>query len=387
MLDNNTIQYLKERKAKFDIVVGIPSKNNEETIGFVADTINVGLDRYFPKYKHIMVNSDVSTDKTAKFFMRSSHIPRLHIRYRGTSGKGTALETIFETMALTKARMGAVLDADLRSITPEWIERLLTPIKKGNDMVVPLYTRYKYDGTITNFICYPLVYGLLGADVRQPIGGDFGFSGRLSKFWLRKCWSSDVVRFGVDIFMTTSALLNNYKVAQSSLGTKIHDVRDPGESVGPMFVEVVRTLFYALTSNIDKWKKPVKRKIRRYGKETHEPASFPVNKNRVYKSYRNGLKPKSLELMLSPSMYAHVMDNKRIDEEVWPCIVYDSIYAFGRGIDVLDQLVPLWYGRVYDFIDSTEGMDHVEAEKRIREGAAIFRKKREYLVEKFEFKF
>ncbi|MFH1448349.1 MAG: hypothetical protein ABIG39_05790 [Candidatus Micrarchaeota archaeon] len=387
MLDYKTVEYFKNHKAKLDIVVGIPSKDNEYTIGFVADTVAVGLEKYFPKLKHMIVNSDMSTDETSKFFMRSSNLPRLHIRYRGTSGKGSALETIFELMALTRARMGAVVDADLRSISPEWIGKLITPVNNGCDMVVPLYTRYKYDGTITNHICYPLVYGLLGADVRQPIGGDFGFSKRMSRFWLRQCWSSDVVRFGVDIFMTTSAILNNFKIAQSALGTKVHDVRDPGESVGPMFRQVVNTLFSILTSNIDRWKSLKPKRIRNYGKDVFEPTSFPVNKGRVYKSYKRGLKMNTLKLTLSPDMYDHVAMGKNITSDIWPYMVYDSIYAFGRGVDIMDQLVALWYGRVYDYIEESERLDDDASEKLLREQAHIFRRKRNYLVDKFEFKF
>ena len=40
--------------------------------------------------------------------------------------------------------------------------------------------RHKYDGTITNTIVYPLTRALYGKRIRQPIGGDFGFSGRLA---------------------------------------------------------------------------------------------------------------------------------------------------------------------------------------------------------------
>ena len=73
-----------------------------------------------------------------------------------------------------------VVDSDLRSITPEWIELLAGPILKGGfDYVTPLYARHKYDGTITNTVTYPLTRALYGRRIRQPIGGDFGVSGDL----------------------------------------------------------------------------------------------------------------------------------------------------------------------------------------------------------------
>ncbi|MEJ7696418.1 MAG: hypothetical protein WKF78_07350 [Candidatus Limnocylindrales bacterium] len=49
-----------------------------------------------------------------------------------------------------------MVDSDLRSIVPEWVELLAGPILKGGyDFVAPLYARYKYDGTITNTVTYP----------------------------------------------------------------------------------------------------------------------------------------------------------------------------------------------------------------------------------------
>ena len=77
-----------------------------------------------------------------------------------------------------------MVDSDLRSITPEWLELLLKPVlEDGVDFVAPLYHRHKYDGTITNSIIYPLTRALYGKRVRQPIGGDFGFSGSLAKHY------------------------------------------------------------------------------------------------------------------------------------------------------------------------------------------------------------
>ena len=71
--------------------------------------------------------------------------------YDGIPGKGSAFRTIFKTAVEMQADACCVVDADLRSITPEWIELLLSPIIKGGfDFVAPLYSRHKYDGTITN---------------------------------------------------------------------------------------------------------------------------------------------------------------------------------------------------------------------------------------------
>src|SRR3989337_2720274 len=116
------------------------------------------------------------------------------------------------------------VDADLRSITPEWIELLLSPvIRKCFDFVAPLYSRHKYDGTITNSIVYPVTRTLYGRRVRQPIGGEFGFSGKMAEFYVSQdVWESHVARLGVDIWMTTEAIANDFKVCQTFLQAQIH---------------------------------------------------------------------------------------------------------------------------------------------------------------------
>ena len=147
-----------------------------------------------------------------------------------------------------------MVDSDLRSIVPEWIELLAGPILKGGyDFVAPLYARHKYDGTITNTVTYPVTRALYGHRIRQPIGGDFGVSGDLIRHYLepRTAGRPDVSRFGIDIWMTTTALTGGFAVCQTRLGAKIHDPKDPGSDLGPMFRQVVGTLLTMARDNAD----------------------------------------------------------------------------------------------------------------------------------------
>src|SRR4030066_1113047 len=192
---------IKEIKGA-DILVGIPSYNNARTIGHVVRAVQAGFAKYFPDKKCVLVNSDGgSTDGTMDIVQNTtvedyqsvllshsvSPFFKLTTPYNGIPGKGSAFRPIFEIADALDAKACAVVDSDLRSITPEWVELLLKPvIESGFDYVAPLYHRNKYDGTITNSIVYPLTRALYGKQVRQPIGGDFGFSGKLAEFYLTK---------------------------------------------------------------------------------------------------------------------------------------------------------------------------------------------------------
>ena len=56
-----------------DILVGIPSYNNANTIGHVVRAVQAGLAKYFPDKKSVLVNSDGgSTDGTMEIFHQST---------------------------------------------------------------------------------------------------------------------------------------------------------------------------------------------------------------------------------------------------------------------------------------------------------------------------
>ena len=156
-----------------DLLVGIPSFRNAGTIGHVAATAARGLRENFPDSRVVLVNADGgSEDGTqARVTEAVSDIPVITGRYIGPPGKGSAFRAIFEAAVALDVRACAVVDSDLRSITPMWIGRLLGPVVRAEaDYVTPLYARHKHDGTITNSIAYPLTRALYGLRIRQQIG-------------------------------------------------------------------------------------------------------------------------------------------------------------------------------------------------------------------------
>jgi len=87
-----------------------------------------------------------------------------------------------------------VVDSDLRSIVPEWIELLAGPILKGGyDFVTPLYSRTSTTApSPTRHLS--VTRALYGHRIRQPIGGDFGISGDLIRDYLaQETWTPDVI--------------------------------------------------------------------------------------------------------------------------------------------------------------------------------------------------
>lgn len=65
-------------------------------------------------------------------------------------------------------------------MTPQWIFRLVQPIVDlGFDLVGPCYTRQKMEGFLNRSVLSPLHRALYGEQLQNPVGPDFGLSGKL----------------------------------------------------------------------------------------------------------------------------------------------------------------------------------------------------------------
>ncbi len=406
------VQEQLERIKTADILIGVPSYNSARTIGHVVRAVQAGLAKYFPDRKAVLVNSDGgSTDGTIGVVNRTAiedfqsillqhriePFFKITTPYIGIPGKGSAFRAIFEIAAALDVTACAVVDSDLRSITPEWVELLVKPvIENGFDYVAPLYHRHKYDGTITNSIVYPLTRALYGKRVRQPIGGDFGFSGSLAKFYLTKdVWSTDIARYGIDIWMTTEAIANNFKVAQSFLGAKIHDPKDPGADLSAMLAQVTGSAFGLMETYRDVWKQ-VK------GSETVPTFGFQymvglehvkVDVNRMLTLFREGVKGlRDIWLkILGAGDFGEVEalgtrpDREfRFPPQLWTRIVYDYALAYHKRKlpleHLLKSLTPLYLGKTASFVMEVEDRGQEEAEEEIEKLCREFEQGKERLI-------
>jgi hypothetical protein len=424
------------RLGRADIMVGIPSYRNAATIGHVTRAAQAGLVQFFPDSKPVLVNADAgSPDGTGRVVVETeppdyverillvrprNRLQRISLTYPevdGVGGKGAALRTIFQIADRLGVEALVVVDSDLRSIVPEWIELLAGPIVKGGfDFVTPLYQRYKYDGTITNTVTYPVTRALYGLRIRQPIGGDFGVSGDLVRHYLAQDdWTADVSRFGIDIWMTTTAIAGGFAVCQTRLGAKIHDPKDPGADLGPMFSQVVSTLLRLTIAHAEHWL-PVRgsHAVPVYGFERYaDPPPLDIDVTRLLESFARGrvalegswaqlVAPPRLEALTSlADEAAAVLDEvTRADtptsvddatfhfpDDLWARIVYDLALAARAPLLELDHivaaLVPIYFARVASLVIEAREMTTVQAEALVERQAQAFELAKPVFVERW----
>jgi hypothetical protein len=386
-----------------DLVVGIPSFQNAATVGHVVRTVAEGADRLLG-LRTLVLNADGgSTDGTREAAVASSvpaSVRVLSTTYEGVPGKGTAVRAVLEAAQLVGARCCLTVDADLRSIEPWWVQRLAGPVLEGGaDYVVPLYLRHKYDGTITNTLAYPMTRALYGARVRQPIGGDFGLSRALVARLLSKpVWESDVARFGIDVWMTTTALCEGFRVVQANLGPKVHDARDPAATLGPMFQQVVGTLFSLLAVYPWRWRQVRgSQPVPEVGEPVEgEPEPVSITIPALVERFREGLRSHGSlwARVLAPDVREQVERAAEggpagwLTDRWWARVVYDFAVAFHRDdLDpdaVVAALVPVYFGRVAAFAEETQALDSRQAERVVERQAEVFEQEKPRLVAAWE---
>ena len=381
---------------KAEIVVGIPSYNEATRIGFIVEQVSLGLKKYFPNKKSVIINLDNnSTDSTQEaFFQVETAIPKIYISTtKKEKGKGYNFYNLFLIAKELEAKVILTFDADLESIQPNWVKKMAEPVFEGYEFVAPYYTRYKNDATITNAFVYPLVYGLLGWDIRQPIGGDFAFSDKMIDYWLKEKWTQTTYQFGIDIFMSLSAFFNKNKVGQVNLGTKIHKL---GKITNqwPMFLQVTETLFEIISNNRAQIKDKVEiDKVIIFGGE-ELPILADIEPDYQYlrefflsqiESYR--LSMKDIISQTAKQKIKEIRKDKQVimDGQLWTEIVYDFLFAYGKSDNkraIIEILKCLYFVRLACFFEQISNLTPGQTEKEIIKQAEYFFNKRDYFLNK-----
>jgi hypothetical protein len=359
--------------------------------------VGEGLEVYFSDKKCIIVNVDNNSPDNTKdaFLDTKTRIEKKYISTaHGIRGKGNNFLNLFKFAKSVDAEVTIVVDADLKSITKEWVKYLGMPIVDGYDYVIPLYSRHQFDGTITNHICYPVMFGLLSTDIRQPIGGEFAFSPKLMKYWLKQSWTESTRQYGIDVFMSLNAVLGGFKICQAGLGAKVHKASAPKLCI--MFDQVIETLLAILVQNKNNWM------IRNNG-DIFTPDTFGLDilaepqeldidildlkeKGRVsFNKYQADIKE-----LLEPYAFSRI--NEMFEMEVfdltillWTQVFYNLLYRYDVSKNgeekkkIINSLKPLYFARSISFNYHTWKYNVKYSEMEIRRSALGFASQKYYL--------
>lgn len=240
---------------KFNLVIGIPSYNEENTISNAVSNIDKALSLMSDKIVAQIVNSDNnSSDLTTKHFLNTPTNHQKISLKTSAKGKGENLKNILEYSLKVNADAVIFMDSDLAYIPEEWIKELTMKLMNGYDAAFTRRIPRWNNGDLTYHLTYPILKSLWNTEIHEPISGDFGFSSQFIRLALMETWDENILGYGVDFFFSSIASRLNWCEVILN-GKKDHILRSYNRdsegfiTMNPKFTEVVLTVKKLILQN------------------------------------------------------------------------------------------------------------------------------------------
>jgi len=198
------------------VVAIFPAKNEESTIENAV--MMAKQSQYKPE---VIVVDAYSTDKTFDMAKKAGAFviqPEVQMH----PGKGLAMKTGLAKALSRSADVMLFLDADIRNLTSEWVDKLVKVVLDGRcDMSRGFYLRHPRDGAVTKLVARPMLSVFFPelAHFEQPLSGEVCAR--------REVWESLLKRnppdgWGIDVWFLIECAMLGYNILEVFLGTKDH---------------------------------------------------------------------------------------------------------------------------------------------------------------------
>jgi glucosylglycerate synthase len=401
-----------------DLLVGIPTLNDAKTVGHVVQAVQAGFAKHFSRERVVLINVDGgSRDGTQNVFMntsladtgsnlasqslRTTH--RITTFYRDAPDPSAALRTLVAAGELLRAKANAVVSAELASVNPTWVDNLLRPVYREQvDLVTPLYLRHKYDGLLVGHFLYPMVRAAYGKAVHEPLATEFSFSGRFASHLLdQEFWKNPAGATSAEIWITTLALVGDFRVCQSFLGPRVYGDRGSAKDLVESLRFAVGTLFRCMEAQEAAWiSKTGSEALPKFGfpyEVTLEPVRF--NRKRLLQMFRTGVTQLAsiLQTILAAETFRQVQEAAQLTDdkfeysnELWVKTIYDFAGAYHRSImnrdHIVQSLAPLYRGRIGSYVMQNHEATPQETEKGLEDLCLEFERLKPYLIDRWNGK-
>lgn len=400
-----------ERVGTADVVVALLTYNNAATARSVAEVAQAAIGHHFPGTAVALLDADAGSADGTPALLGAIGLPtvlvahdaplteRASVPFHGVPGRGAALRVTFEATRRLQARALLILEADVTSMTEEWVERLLRPVQEEKaDLVTPVYARHRYDGTITNLLLAPLIRSLYGRRLRQPLAGTQAFSARLLDHILAHPQWSATARQAADLWIVGTAIADGFAICEAWVGRRRVESRTRMADLPAMVAQTLGAVFAVMDRHRDLWLEAHGSEALPAVGEPTPPSTEPmaVDVQRMIAAFRLGLRDLGpiWEQILAPETMGDVLglelpdrERFRFPDDVWARVVYDFALAYHYGVvhrdHLLRSLVPLYLGRTAAFVLATQNRDAAGTEAVLEASNVSFERMKPYLVERW----
>jgi glucosyl-3-phosphoglycerate synthase len=214
----------KVSEEKMSVSIVIPAFNEKDNVEKVIRVVK-GLNLV----NEVIVVDDGSVDATAQIAENAGAIV---IKHHTNLGKGAALKTGFEK---SNGDIVAFIDADLKNITSDQVEKIIKPILDGKADITK--TKFKRKaGRVTELTAKPLLnFFFPELNYEQPLSGQFA---ALRTFLNKIKFEED---YGVDVGIVLDADVRGVRIREVDIG-KIEHKHSSIKGLNIMANQVVRTI-------------------------------------------------------------------------------------------------------------------------------------------------
>ncbi len=399
-----------ERLGGADLVIGILESDHAEE----ADAVNMVREAIsgLSKVQRAVVISNngaqsptlrdadpAGSDKSPAVFLCS--LPAPNATETPWQSRAREYGNVFALGRKLEARACVVIASQSQVATPQWIRRLVRPILElGFDLVAPRYTRNRMEGLLNRSVLSPLHLALYGEQLENPMGPDFGLSG---KFLQRLLGDDSAIRRSNENDLVASiastAACSGFQICESHLGTRIQPPTD-WMNLSSLLAEVLGSVFLDMERQAASWQRIRGTKpVTRFG-SPEDPAgdTGTVDVRPMIESFQLGAQ--NLQdiwgIMLPPTTMLEVRklsrqppEHFRMPDDLWARIVYD--FALGHHIrtisrdHLLRSFTPLYVGWIASYALELGTAGPAEIEARTERLSRIYETSKPYLVSRWRW--
>jgi hypothetical protein len=397
-----------ERTGTVDLVVGLATAGPTTTVGPVAAAVRAALDAHFTGQAAAVIHVEQApSDETAAAVTAALGPVRLVRVTTGGAHAGDgpldwahAVRAVLTAGRQLEARALVMLNAELSSTGPEWLRGLATPVLKDDfGLVLPLYHRHRYDGTLTQALVVPLVRSLFGRQLQHPIAEEFACSGAAADALLEQpVWETELGQQGLEFWVPAAAIERGLTVGQAVLGPRTAMATQPPPPLGRTVGRVASALFDLAELAQDYWldirgSTPVVT----FGVPPEPlPGGPAVDPQRMQVGFLQGVRDllPVWERILAPDSLGEVLELSdrplerfRFSDRLWTRVVYDFLLAYRARVvyrsHAAQSLAPLYLGRAASVILETSARPPAAVAQSTARLAGMFEEEKPYLVDRW----
>ncbi len=295
---------------------------------------------------------------------------------------------------------GVIAAGDHNAIR-QWIHRLIQPVVDlGFDFVAPCYSRQKMEGLLNRNVLAPLHRALYGEQLENPMGPDFGLSGKL----LQRILAKDSARRSgseqnILATVASEAVSGGLQVCETHLGIRTQRLTD-WANLSTLLAQVLGATFVDMEGRAAHWQSiRGSRALPRFGSpEASPPDTGTVDVHGMIESFQLGAQ--NLQdvwgLILPPTTLLELKrlsrvteDKFRISDPLWVRIIYD--FALGHRLrtisrdHLLRSITPLYLGWIASYALEMQLAGPAEVDSRLERLSKAYEDNKSYLVSRWRW--